>query len=66
MGLHSTCERQQTDRHVSDMLMEVVPTLCEHSIGSFIEQTQDDGDIVGRKTPEDILFSTDLTQVQSV
>ena len=66
MGLHSTWERQQTDRHVSDMLMEIVPTLCENSIGSFIEQTQDDGDIVGRKAPKDILFSTDLTQIQPV
>ena len=63
MGLHSTWERQQTDSHVGNMLMEVVSTLCEDSIGSFIEQPQDDGDIVGRKAPENILFSADFTEI---
>src|SRR6185437_6117069 len=66
MGFHAAWERQETDGDIGDALVEIIPSLRSDPIGTLVEQTQNNGDIVRCKTPKNVFLPPNLTQIQPV
>ena len=66
VGFGSGREIHIGDGDVGYMRVEVISAVGGDFIGHFIEEMEDDGDIVRGETPEDIFLSPDFTQTQPV
>src|SRR6476620_5959340 len=64
--LHPTCEREKTDGDVRDLLMQIVPPLSSNLVRGLVQKSENDGNVVRRKRPKDVFFSSDFSQVQPI
>ncbi len=66
MRAHAIVEQQVRDGHIGDVGLNVVASGCGNLNRHCVEQPENDGDVVRRETPEDILFTSHFSETQSV
>ena len=66
MGLHAAGKGKQAYRDVGDLVMEVVAALRVYCIRHLSHQTQDHRYIMRRKGPQNVLFTADFPEIQTV
>src|SRR5208283_1594505 len=63
---HAAGKFEVTQCDVSDTAVQISAALAGNVRGHFIQQSQDHGDIVRGKTPEDVFFGADFADVEPV
>jgi hypothetical protein len=64
MGFYPTRKREKAHCDISNLVVQVIAAVRVYRFRHLTHQAKDDGDIVRCKGPEDILFPTDLPQVE--
>src|SRR5262245_10364844 len=66
MSFHTARERQKTNCHVSDVIMEVISALGLGSDWHLANEPKNDGEIMRGKRPENVFLTPDFSKIQTV
>src|SRR5581483_5874558 len=66
MSLYPAGKREKTDGDVGNPIMEVVPPLRLYPIRHLAHEAENDGDVMRRKGPQDVLFPTNFSEIEAV
>ena len=65
VGFHAVLKFQGTQRGVHNRRIQVTAALRRRESRYFAKDTKDHGDIMRRKTPQNVLFGPELSQIQA-